>query len=63
MTLIDATLGMALVVFRRARHRYDCCRELLAWLVYRYLGLKFVSRGRFNLNATWASSLVLVGAL
>jgi hypothetical protein len=36
---------------------------LLAWLVYRYLGIKFVSRSWFNLDATWAFSLVLVGAL
>jgi hypothetical protein len=35
----------------------------LAWLVYRYLGLKFVSRSWFNLDATWAVSLILVGAL
>jgi hypothetical protein len=35
----------------------------LAWLVYRYLGLKFVSRSWFNLDATWALSLVVVGAL
>jgi hypothetical protein len=36
---------------------------LLAWLVYRYLGLKFVSRSWFNLNATWAVSLILVGSV
>ena len=35
----------------------------LAWMVYRYLGLTFVSRSWFNLDATWAFSLVLVGAL
>jgi hypothetical protein len=35
----------------------------LAWLVYRYLDLKFVSRSWFNLDATWAASLILVGAL
>ena len=35
----------------------------LAWLVYRYLGLKFVSRSWFNLDAIWAASLVLVGGL
>ena len=35
----------------------------LAWLVYRYLGLKFVSRSWFNLDTTWAVSLILVGAL
>jgi hypothetical protein len=34
----------------------------LAWLVYRYLGLKFVSRSWFNLDTVWAASLVLVGA-
>lgn len=33
-----------------------------AWLVYRYLGLKFVSRSWFNLDASWAVSLILVGA-
>src|SRR5438132_964046 len=38
-------------------------RGALAWLVYRYLGLKFVSRSWFNLDAIWAASLVLVGGL
>jgi hypothetical protein len=33
----------------------------LAWLTYRYLGLKFVSRSWFNLDAIWALSLVVVG--
>jgi hypothetical protein len=36
---------------------------VLAWLVYRYLGLKFVSRSWFNLDAIWASSLILIGTL
>ena len=35
----------------------------LAWLVYRYLGLKFVARSWFNLDTVWAVSLVLVGAV
>jgi len=35
----------------------------LAWLVYRYLGLELLSRSWFNLDATWAFSLILVGAL
>jgi len=34
-----------------------------AWLVYRYLGLKFVSRSWFNLDTVWAASLILVGAV
>jgi hypothetical protein len=36
---------------------------VFAWLVYRHLGLKLVSRSWFNLDTTWALSLVLVGAL
>jgi hypothetical protein len=36
---------------------------ILAWLVYRYLGLRFLSRSWFNLDATWSLSLILVGAL
>ncbi|MCA8089750.1 hypothetical protein LGM65_02410 [Burkholderia anthina] len=36
---------------------------VLAWLVYRYLGLKFVARSWFNLDAVWASSLIVTGAL
>jgi len=34
-----------------------------AWLTYRYLGLKFVSRSWFNLDAIWGLSLVLVGVI
>jgi hypothetical protein len=34
-----------------------------AWLVYRYLGLRFVSRSWFNLDAIWAISLIFVGTL
>lgn len=35
----------------------------LAWLVYRYLDLKFVSQSWFNLDAVWAISLILVGTI
>jgi hypothetical protein len=34
-----------------------------AWLVYRYLGLQYLSRSWFNLDAVWALSLILVGAI
>lgn len=33
------------------------------WLVYRYLGLKFISRSWFNLDIIWAMSLVAIGVL
>jgi hypothetical protein len=36
---------------------------LSAWLVYRYLGLRFVSRSWFNLETAWAASLIMVGVL
>lgn len=35
----------------------------IAWLVYRYLGLRFLKRGWFNLDAVWAASLVLTGGV
>jgi hypothetical protein len=61
--LIDANLGMALLVSGVHATAMIAVGGLLAWLVYRYLGLKFVSRSWFNLDAVWASSLILVGAL
>jgi hypothetical protein len=36
---------------------------LIAFAVYRWLGLKFVTKSWFNLDRLWAASLVLVGAL
>ena len=35
----------------------------LAWIVYRYLNLRFVSRSWFNLDAGWAISLIMVGSI
>ncbi|CAB3776020.1 hypothetical protein [Pararobbsia alpina] len=61
--LINANLGMALLVSGVHATAMIVVGGLLAWLVYRYLGLKFVSRSWFNLDAIWASSLVLVGTL
>ena len=62
-TLIDANLGMALLVSGVHAAAMIAVGGLLAWLVYRYLGLKFVSRSWFNLDAVWALSLILVGTL
>jgi hypothetical protein len=61
--LIIDNLGMAVVVSAVHSLAMIAAGGLLAWLVYRYLGLKFVSRSWFNLDASWAVSLVLVGAL
>src|SRR6056297_1629704 len=35
----------------------------LAYGVYRWLGLRFLSKGWFNLDLVWALSLILVGGL
>ncbi len=35
----------------------------LAWLAYRYFGLRLVSRSWFNLDAIWSLSLVVVGGI
>jgi hypothetical protein len=59
--LITANLGMAVLVSVVHSVAMIAAGGLLAWLVYRYLGLKFVSRSWFNLDATWAISLILVG--
>ena len=61
--LIGADLGMAVMVALSHSVAMMTAGGLLAWLVYRYLGLKFLSRSWFNLDATWAVSLVLVGTL
>ena len=61
--LINANLGMAVLVSVVHSVAMIAAGGFLAWLVYRYLGLKFVSRSWFNLDATWAFSLVLVGTL
>ena len=61
--LINANLGMAVAVSVVHSVAMIAAGGFLAWLVYRYLGLKFVSRSWFNLDATWAISLILVGAL
>jgi hypothetical protein len=62
-TLIEASLRMALSVSAVHAAAMMMAGGLLAWLVYRYLGLRFVSRSWFNLDAVWAASLILVGGL
>lgn len=61
--LVGANLGTAVEVALVHSAAMIAAGGLSAWLVYRYLGLKFVSRSWFNLDAVWATSLILVGAL
>jgi hypothetical protein len=61
--LIGGDLGMALLVAAAHAAAMIAAGGTIAWLVYRYLGLKFVSRSWFNLEAVWAASLILAGAI
>lgn len=62
-SLIGADLSMAVLVAIVHASAMIAAGGSVAWLVYRYLGLKFVSRSWFNLDAIWATSLVLVGSI
>ena len=61
--LVNADVGMAILVSVVHTMAMMAAGGLCAYLVYRYLGLKFLSRSWFNLDAIWAMSLVLVGGL
>ena len=62
-TLINASLGMAVLVSIVHAGAMIAAGGLLAWMVYRYLGLKFVARSWFSLDTSWAVSLILVGLI
>jgi len=62
-TLINANLGMAVLVSVVHAATMIAASACAAWLTYRYLGLKFVSRSWFNLDTSWALSLILVGTV
>jgi hypothetical protein len=61
--LIGGSLSMAVLVSFVHGAAMIAAGGVFAWAVYRYLGLKFVSRSWFNLDVIWALSLILVGAL
>lgn len=61
--LINADLGMAVLVALVHAIATFVAGGLLAWLVYRYLGLSILSRCWLNLDAFWAASLILVGVV
>ena len=61
--VVEANLGMAVLVALVHVAAMVAAGGSLAWLTYRYLGLKFVSRSWFNLDAIWGLSLILVGTV
>jgi hypothetical protein len=62
-TLIHANLALALLVSVAHSAAMIVAGGCSAWLVYRYLGLKFLARSWFNLDTIWAVSLIVVGAV
>ncbi len=62
-TLVGANLGMALIVSVVHSLAMIAAGGCAAWLVYRYLGLQYLSRSWFNLDRVWAVSLILVGLI
>jgi hypothetical protein len=62
-TLVGTNLGTAVLVSLVHSAAMIAAGGLSAWLVYRYLGLRFVSRSWFNLETAWAASLIMVGVL
>ncbi len=61
--LAEGNLGIAVLVATVHVIAMIGAGGCLAWLVYRYWGLRFVSRSWFNLDSVWAFSLILVGAI
>jgi len=62
-TLVGSDLGLGVLVSAVHSVAMVAAGGAFAWLVYRILGLKAVSRSWFNLDAVWAVSLILVGGL
>lgn len=61
--MLNANLSLAVLVSTVHTLAMIAAGGLLAWLVYRFLGPKFVSQSWFNLDRVWAFSLVIVGAI
>lgn len=61
--LVATDVGMAGLVATVHTLAMVLTGALMAWLTYRYLGLRFIARSWFNLDTVWALSLVAVGAI
>jgi len=60
--LARANVGTALVVAGVHAAASLLAGIGMAWVVYRYLGLRFLRRTWLNLDAVWGASLILAGA-
>lgn len=59
--LMNSSVSTALIVAGVHTLAMTSSGALLAVFIYKWLGLKFISRTWFNLDLVWAISLVLVG--
>lgn len=59
--LMDSSVVTALLVAAVHTVAMTASGAVLAVIIYRWLGLKFISRTWFNLDLVWAVSLILVG--
>ena len=61
--LMTGNAGIAVIVAITHTLAMTLSGGLLAFGVYRWLGLRFLSKGWFNLDLIWAASLILVGVI
>jgi hypothetical protein len=59
---LDASVATALTVAALHTASMVAAGVTAAWVVYRYVGLRALTRGWFNLDVVWALSLVVAGA-
>lgn len=61
--LMGGNLGIAVAVALAHTLAMMLSGGAIAFGVYRWVGLKFLSKGWFNLDVVWALSLIIVGVL
>lgn len=61
--LMVGNAGIALTVALTHTLAMTVSGGMIAYGVYRWLGLRFLSKGWFNLDLVWALSLILVGTI
>ena len=62
-TLMSSNVSVALIVAAVHTAAMILAGGMLAWTMYAWLGLRFLSKTWFNLDVVWALSLILVGAI
>jgi len=61
--LMSSNVAVAFIVATAHTAAMMLAGGILAWAMYVWLGLKFLSKTWFNLDVVWALSLILVGVI